>query len=57
MENGEEMVVDWQDGWTSKEATFRAELIDLKSESKVVYVPSKLASQMSNDDWVFHICR
>ena len=40
IENGEEMVdeIDRQDGWTSKEATFRAELVDLKLDSKVGYV-------------------
>jgi hypothetical protein len=43
--------IDRQDGWTTKEATFRAELIDLKSDSKVGYVASKLASQMSDDAW------
>ena len=32
--------IDQQDGWTSKEVTFRAELVDLKSDSKVGYVPS-----------------
>ena len=53
IENGEEMVdeIDRQDGWTSKQATFHAELVDLKSDSKVGYVPSKLASQMVDDDW------
>ncbi|KAE8817590.1 hypothetical protein D1007_04691 [Hordeum vulgare] len=30
---------------------FHAELVDLKSNSKVGYVPSKLASQMTDDDW------
>ena len=47
IENGEELVdeIDRQEGWTSKEVTFRAELVDLKSDSKVGYVPSKLASQ------------
>ncbi|KAE8811568.1 hypothetical protein D1007_11627 [Hordeum vulgare] len=43
--------IDRQDGWTSKQAMFRAELVDLKSDSKVGYVPSKLASQMVDDDW------
>ena len=53
IENGEDMVeeIDRQDGWTSKQVTFRAELVDLKSDSKVGYVPSKLASQMLDDDW------
>ncbi|KAE8818189.1 hypothetical protein D1007_04065 [Hordeum vulgare] len=51
--NGEEMVdeIDRQDGWASKQTSFHAELIDLKSDSKVGYVPSKLASQMVDDDW------
>jgi hypothetical protein len=42
----EEMVdeIDRRDGWTMKEATFCAELIDLKSDSKDRYVASKLAS-------------
>ena len=30
---------------------FHVELVDLKSNSKVGYVPSKLASQMVDDDW------
>jgi hypothetical protein len=53
IESGEEMVdeIDRQDGWTTKEATFRAEIVDLKSDSKVGYVASKLALQMSDDAW------
>jgi hypothetical protein len=53
IETGEEMVdeIDRQDDWTTKEATFCPELVDLKSDSKVGYVASKLASQMSDDDW------
>jgi hypothetical protein len=53
IESGEEMVheMDWRDGWTTKEATFRAELVDLKSDSKVGYVASQLAAQMSDDAW------
>jgi len=43
--------IDRQDGWTSKRATFSAELIPLNSDSRVGYVPSKLASQMVEDDW------
>jgi hypothetical protein len=52
IESGEEMVdeIDRQDGWT-KEATFCAKLVDLKSDSKVGNVASKLASQMSDDAW------
>ena len=46
IEDGEEMVdeIDRQNGWTTKRTTFHAELVDLKSDSKVGYVPSKLAS-------------
>ena len=53
IEDGEDMVdeIDLQDGWTSKRATFHAELIDLKCDSRVGYVPSKLASQIADDDW------
>jgi hypothetical protein len=48
IESREEMVdeIDRQDGWKTKEATFHAELVDLKSDFKVGYVASKLASQM-----------
>ena len=37
MEDGEELVneIDRQDGWTSKRVTFLAELVDLKSDSRV----------------------
>ena len=53
IENGEEMVdeIDRQDGWASKQTTFLAELLDLKSDSMDGYVPSKLASQTVDDDW------
>ncbi|KAE8771247.1 hypothetical protein D1007_56937 [Hordeum vulgare] len=53
IEDGEEMVDenDRQNGWTTKQTTFRAELVDLKSDSKVGYVPSKLVAQMVDDDW------
>jgi hypothetical protein len=53
IESGKEMVdeIDRQDGWTMKEASFRANLVDLKSDSKVGYVASKSASQMSDDAW------
>jgi hypothetical protein len=53
LEDGEALVdeIDRQDGWTSKHATFLAELVDLKSDSRVGYVPSKLAMQMEDDDW------
>ena len=53
IEYGEDMVdeIDGQDGWTTKQTMFHAELVDLKTDSKVGYVPSKLASQMVDDDW------
>ncbi|KAE8819577.1 hypothetical protein D1007_02569 [Hordeum vulgare] len=53
IEDGEEMVdeIDRQNGWTTKQTMFRAELVDLKSDSKVGYVPSKLVAQMVDDDW------
>ncbi|KAE8788506.1 hypothetical protein D1007_37433 [Hordeum vulgare] len=53
IEDGEEMVdeIDQQNGWTTKQTTFRAELVDLKSDSKVGYVSSKLAAQMVDDGW------
>ena len=37
--------------WTSKKATFWAELIDLNPDSRVGYVPSKMASQMADAEW------
>jgi hypothetical protein len=42
IEDGEDLVseIDRRDGWTSKNATFYAELVDLKSDSKVGYVAS-----------------
>ncbi|KAE8817153.1 hypothetical protein D1007_05362 [Hordeum vulgare] len=53
IEDGKEMVdeIDRQNGWTTKQTTFLAELVDLKSDSKVGYVPSKLVAQMVDDDW------
>jgi hypothetical protein len=46
IETGEEMVdeIDRQGGWTTKEASFRAEIVDPKSDSIVGYVASELAS-------------
>jgi hypothetical protein len=40
IENGEDTVdkIDQQDGWIGKETTFRVELFDLKSGSKVGYM-------------------
>jgi hypothetical protein len=45
IEDGEDMVdeIDRQDGWSTKRATFHTELVDLNSDSRVGYVPSKLA--------------
>jgi hypothetical protein len=53
IEDGEDMVdeIDRQEGWTSKKATFWAELIDLNQDSRVGYVPSKMASQMADAEW------
>ncbi|KAE8811531.1 hypothetical protein D1007_11587 [Hordeum vulgare] len=53
IENGEEMVdeIDRRDGWASKQTSLHVELVDLKSDSNVGYVPSKLASQIVDDDW------
>jgi hypothetical protein len=53
IEDGEDIVdaIDRQDGWATKYATFHAELVDLKCDSRVGYVPSKLALQMVEDDW------
>jgi hypothetical protein len=54
IEDGEDVVdaIDRQEGWTTKRAIFHAELIDLNCDSRVGYVPSKLALQMVEDDWV-----
>ncbi|KAK1694628.1 hypothetical protein QYE76_011325 [Lolium multiflorum] len=54
IEDGDDMVdgIDRQDGWSTKRATFHAELVDLKCDSRVGYVPSKMALQMVEDDWV-----
>ena len=51
--NGEELVeeIARQDGWTRKEVSLNAELIDLQSDSKVGYVASKLATQLLDDIW------
>jgi hypothetical protein len=58
MEEGEALVdeIDRQDGWTSKHATFLAEMVDLKSNSRVRYVSSKLVMQIANDDWTNTHC-
>ncbi|KAE8802946.1 hypothetical protein D1007_21301 [Hordeum vulgare] len=54
IEDGEDMVaeIDRQEGWTSKDGTFYAELIDLKCDSEVGYVQSKMASQIADAEWV-----
>jgi hypothetical protein len=43
--------IDRQKGWDIKHAEFCAELIELKGDFRVEYVPSKLAAQMAEDDW------
>jgi hypothetical protein len=46
--------IDRQGGWTTMVgyvASFRAELVDLKSDSMVGYVASELALHMSDDAW------
>ena len=44
--------IDQQEGWASKQVTFYAELIDLQTHSRVGYVPSKMAAQVEDDEWV-----
>ncbi|KAK1682213.1 hypothetical protein QYE76_043061 [Lolium multiflorum] len=53
IEDGDDLVteIDRRDGWTSKHATFYAEIVDRKSDSKVGYVASKLAAQIVDDEW------
>ena len=53
IEEGEPLVdeIDQQEGWASKQVTFYAELVDLNHDSKVGYVPSKMAAQMADDEW------
>ncbi|KAE8785417.1 hypothetical protein D1007_40906 [Hordeum vulgare] len=53
IEDGEQIVeeIDRQNGWTSKQPNFFAQLIDLNIYLKVRYVPSHLAAQMVDDDW------
>lgn len=53
VETGEEMVeeIDRRDGWTNNSVLFLAQLVDLNPASRVVYVPSKLACQIVEDDW------
>ena len=52
IEDGEDLVteIDRQEGWASKHAYFYAQLVDLKSDSKVGYVVSKLAAQIADDE-------
>ncbi|KAE8806310.1 hypothetical protein D1007_17556 [Hordeum vulgare] len=54
IEDGESMVaeIDQQEGWACKQVTFYAELIDLQTNSRVGYVPSKIAAQLEDDVWV-----
>ena len=54
IEDGEAMVaeIDQQEGWESKQVTFYAEIIDLQTHSRVGYVPSKMAAQVEDDEWV-----
>lgn len=54
IEDGEQLVdeIDQQEGWASKEVTIYAKLVDLNHDSKVGYVPSKMAAQMVDDQWV-----
>ena len=40
-----------QGGWEKKHVSLVAELVDLKSDSRVGYVPSKMAMQIAEDDW------
>ena len=53
IEDGEDLVteMDRQEAWASKHAYFYAKLVDLKSDSKVGYVVSKLAAQIADDEW------
>ena len=52
MEDGDSLVdeINQQDGWTRKRVIFLAELVDLESDSSVGYLPSKLATQIVDDD-------
>ncbi|KAE8793845.1 hypothetical protein D1007_31431 [Hordeum vulgare] len=54
IEDGESMVaeIDQQEGWACKQVTFYAELIDLQTNFRVGYVPSKMAAQLEDDVWV-----
>ncbi|KAE8793488.1 hypothetical protein D1007_31902 [Hordeum vulgare] len=54
IEDGESMVVkiDQQEGWACKQVTFYTEIIDLQTNSRVGYVPSKMAAQLEDDVWV-----
>jgi hypothetical protein len=53
MEDGEALIDEsiGKTAWTSKRATFLTELVDMKSDLVVGYVPSKLAMQITDDDW------
>ena len=54
IEDGEALVaeIDQQEGWESKQVMFYAEIIDLQTHSRVGYVPSKMAAQVEDDEWV-----
>ena len=55
VETGEHIVdeIDERNGWTSKTVLFLAELIDLKPDSRVGYVASKLAAQMVEEEAIY----
>ncbi|KAE8774918.1 hypothetical protein D1007_52653 [Hordeum vulgare] len=54
IEDEESMIaeINQQEGWACKQVTFYAELIDLQTNSRVGYVPSKMAAQLEDDVWV-----
>ena len=54
IEDGEDIVAEIyrREGWTSKATIFYAGLIDLKCDSKVGYVQSKMASLIVDAEWV-----
>ena len=57
MEVGEALVdeIQHQLGFDNKHATLLAELVDLKSDSRVGYVASKRAMQIEDDEWAASI--
>jgi hypothetical protein len=54
IEDGEQSIdeIDQQKGCASKQVTIYVELVDLNQDFKVGYVPSKMAAQMVEDQWV-----